>query len=411
MDLPPVGMVMCLEVYQVALRGLTQLHRCTLDLHQLLPTVLLYWAAHRPGGRYDSSTHQAVVGCFLALNTWAVFKLQANMVRQEGPRQEQEAAAVEGIHQRMPALRPSVLDEALPLLLLQLSRLQQQQPAVDQATSGGGTAGEAHGEQQQHPLAAASSTSPLPPTVQNQHVPVGVLSYLCACSPEVTRPGAAATAEAPSGTDAAPRLIVHPSQHCASIFKVLEAYLRATAAQDSEGNLETLLQLVVLFKIDPKDPCISKGLLRYLPALAAESGSDAQNRLLSPLRTFLKVRFQLPQQDRVSVVLTCADAASYMLRCQAGSSDAPGSAADSSSSSSSRLAWLHVLGHCFIQWSAELQQVVATFGGLTPEVVAAMVGRNQPSDPLKALGSDSPQPCLSSSDQQQLLLQQQQQQQ
>jgi len=356
------------------------LHSSLLDLHQLLPTVLLYWAAHQPGGVYDSQVHQAVQVSILALQYWRL-KHQSSSTEQQQDDADAAAAGAALLPEAqksgdMPSLHPSVLEEGLPLVLLLLTRLQQQPRAggASLPVAGGAEFGAAQGSQQQRSRTAAHMPKPLPATVDSQVPGVELLYRMCACTPgETTAAACAATAAGAAAADVAPaatetsasRGHVNPAQqHCTSIVEVTEAFVRANA-QEGICNSNTLLRLTTFFFEDA-----AESALRCLTALAAASGNEAQHHLLGLLRSLLKLSAMGQQRDFRAAPLCgedCTAAVCHLMSCQAGLARTGGSS--SSSSSSSRLPWLHLLGHCYLHWLAELQQLRAAADKRRAELV------------------------------------------
>jgi len=67
----PEWMVMFCQLYYTYLTMTDEpFDSCPLDLHQLLPTVLLYWAAHQSGGVYDIEVHKVMEGSYGAFKSW-----------------------------------------------------------------------------------------------------------------------------------------------------------------------------------------------------------------------------------------------------------------------------------------------------------------------------------------------------
>jgi len=356
-----------------------------LDLHQLLPTALLYWAVHQSGGVYDREVHRVVEGSLIAMQAW-LNKHQPSSTEQQQDREAAAAALVATDTQmslHLPLMRPCVLEEALSLVLLLLTQLQQQpddQAArLLQAAYAAGVAasqGSPQQQQQQPSRTAASGTMPLPPTVQTQEVAVNHLCLLSLCSPPGSATAAAGAAAVSDGaTERAPAAsapcgLVNPAQYCTSVLKVLEAFVRADI-RDSTGISNTLLQVTQFISDDLRTAGLS---LRHLPTLAVAAGSEAEHQLLSLVRSLLKVSTKARQSGRGSTASVCLEAVDCLLSCQLAAESAAGS---SSSSSSSKLPWLHLLGQCYLQLGAAVDRSEAngvaelTCPGLSAEEAAA----------------------------------------
>jgi len=367
------------------------LHSSFLDLHQLMATALLYWAAHQSGGVYDSKVHQAVECSFMAMQAW----LNKRKTSSTGQQQDREAAAAvataSSASLHLPLLHPCVLEEALPLLLLLLTQLQQQpaHQAESLLHAAHGSAA-ARGHQQQQPSrTAASDTKPLPPTVQTQETAVDLLCLLSVCSPPVNAAAAAgATAvsdgamkQAPAAS--APCGLANPSQYCTSILKVLEAFVRANA-RDSIGSSSTLLTITDFHCNDLRTNGVS---LRHLPTLAVSAGSEARHQLLSLVGSLLKISTKAQQLECGSIEAACLEAVGCMLSCQLAAGSSAGS-----SPSNSKLPWLHLLGHCYLQLGAGADRWQAKrVAELTRPELSALQARqvlHQESAAISAMGLD-----------------------
>jgi len=373
MAVPALPMTSFLGAYVSSVQQQVPLHSSLQDLHQLLPTVLLYWAAHQPGGVYDSDVHQAVDDSELAMQYWQ-HEHQLGSTNSQQHQDDAAAAALGAAPQSrgLPTLHPCVVEEGLPLVLLLLTRLQQQ-PASLPIVGGTGRGAVAAD------FTAAHVTKPLTPTVATQVPGVELLHRLWFFSPDGSAAAACATpaagrarAPAPAADASASRGHANPAQFCTSISNVLEAFVRANA-QEGISSSSTLLGLAAFF---PEDPTGS--LLRCLPALAVASGSEAQLQLLGLLRSFLKLSAMGQQREHHSPLVcatSCSAAASYVLSCQADSANTDGAAAASTYCRSSKLPWLHLLGHCCMRWSGELQLLGDAPDQQRAVVVVAMTRR------------------------------------
>jgi len=364
----PGRMLMFCELYHTYLTMSDEpLDSCLPDFDQLLPTALLYWAAHQSGGVYDSEVHQAVQVSSVAFKCW--LENPASSTEQE---QDREAAAAaistaSAASQALPyVLRPCVLEEALPLALLLLTQLQQQpdQQAASLLHAGGiptalpaANFAATHGNQQQQQQpsrTAASDTKLLAPTVRTQELAVDLVCLLSFCSPPgnaAAAAGAAADEAADGATEqapaaSAPRGLANPARYCTSVLKVMEAFVRVNA-RHSTGTSHMLPTIVNFLRNDLRSAEVS---LRHFPTLAVAAGSEAQHQLLSLIRSLLKTSTQAQQLECCSIEAACLEAVGCLLSCHLAADSA--AAGSSSSSSSSKLPWLHLLGHCYLQLGA-----------------------------------------------------------
>jgi len=391
LELSPQAMVMFCQLYCSYLTMSKQpLHSSLMDLHQLLPTVLLYWAAHQSGGVYDSEVHRAVEGSLMAVQLWSKKHSTSNTGQQQDS--EEAAAAAAGaavatassasLHLRL--LRPCVLEEALPLVLLLLTQLQQQPANQESLLHAASAAGGNH--QQQPSRRAASDRKPLPPTVQIQEAAVDLICWLSLCSPPGSAAAAAgAAAVAHGATEQAPapsaiRGFVNQTQYCTSVLKVLEAFVRADV-RDSIGISDTLPLITQFITNNLRTADVS---LRHLPTLAAASGSEAQHQLLSLVRSLLKISPKAQQLQLGSPAAVCMKAVDCLLSCQLAADSA------AAGSSSSKLPWLHLLGQCYLQ-------IGAAAVGLEAKQAAELTRPGLGAEEAPAAGSGSMQPSSSSS--------------